>query len=597
MAPAPRLFARWRPDSTTAAGDELGRFGERPSQWDWRSDDFAVALRGASLETDVVVRDGVVLAFVGRVDAPDRTARRVGLDPGAVSGDAQLVAAALERRGRRALGDLLGAYALVSYDRDDGTLTVCRDKTGIRSAYYSTDERGAVTVSTAAASAASPTSELVAEPDRGRVETFLDRGRLHGERSFFDGVRRVPAGALVRFGTDGPVAERYWTPGRRSRRLDSRRYERRLREAIRAAVECRLEDGDTGVLMSGGIDSTAVACLADRLLAGTGATLPAYTATFPRLGSIDEASGVARVEEHTERVAPARLDLSGIGPDLLPRPEATPSSPCADPSERPFERLFRAASPELAVLLTGFGGNLHDGTTMAHLDVLWTDGWRAFLGGVRDDPRSTARLLATLGPAALLFSRSEPLYRAVTGDDGLQGPDGADADDGRYETQTRRLLFDQLTDGYVDFARERVGRLAREHRLALRHPLLDARVVDLLFAAPVQCHSPAPRPKHHFRRAVAADVPTTVRRQPVSRNDYNELVLRFLESTDPATVPGAAELDGRAGLGPDSVSAAVDRAVEQRTGTAIDEAWRLLAAGSWLQRVRRTAADGKTFNQ
>ena len=69
----------------------------------------------------------------------------------------------------------------------------------------------------------------------------------------------------------------------------------------------RIADPGTGVLLSGGLDSSVVAALAshatgDRLLrpqeGGPGGSVHAYSATFPRIPEIDEASWIDQTTKY-----------------------------------------------------------------------------------------------------------------------------------------------------------------------------------------------------------------------------------------------------------------------------------------------------------
>ena len=88
----------------------------------------------------------------------------------------------------------------------------------------------------------------------------------------FEGIYKLPAGCiLVCDGAGRPRVERYWTlryaegADRSLRHREQESWQRRLEEALRAAVERRLEsEVPMGFLLSGGVDSASVFALGAR---------------------------------------------------------------------------------------------------------------------------------------------------------------------------------------------------------------------------------------------------------------------------------------------------------------------------------------------
>jgi asparagine synthase (glutamine-hydrolysing) len=88
--------------------------------------------------------------------------------------------------------------------------------------------------------------------------------------TFYEGVRRVPGATTAVFATNGLRLNRYWTPEpKRQLRLGSDQdYVELARELLDRAVACRLRaKNGLASTLSGGLDSSAVAATASRLLA------------------------------------------------------------------------------------------------------------------------------------------------------------------------------------------------------------------------------------------------------------------------------------------------------------------------------------------
>ena len=96
---------------------------------------------------------------------------------------------------------------------------------------------------------------------------------LLNERTEYEKINAVPPAAWIEFrqdaeGTWQPDKQIYWQPGQSKLRLrDDEAYARELRRLAEDAVRCRLKaaDGPVGAEISGGLDSSIVAILVNRL--------------------------------------------------------------------------------------------------------------------------------------------------------------------------------------------------------------------------------------------------------------------------------------------------------------------------------------------
>ncbi len=104
------------------------------------------------------------------------------------------------------------------------------------------------------------------------MTTFLAQGLVdHSNQTFFRGIRRVPPKTNLVISLDSGVVEEkiYWSydsPGAPVRSQDN---EEHFRELFRDSIRMRLRsDVKVGVLVSGGLDSSSIAVLADGLADG-----------------------------------------------------------------------------------------------------------------------------------------------------------------------------------------------------------------------------------------------------------------------------------------------------------------------------------------
>jgi len=178
--------------------------------------------------------------------------------------DSEVLLHALIQWGTGCLVRLTGMFAFAFFDAEDRTLLLGRDFFGIKPLYYHHGSGGFFFASEIPALLAFPS--IHAEPAAQQVYNYLcfDRYDKGGE-TFFKHIRQVPPGHVLRFSfrQDGePTLAPYWKPDLAMRsRLSFEEAAARLRELFLDSVRLHLRsDVPVGVALSGGIDSSSVAC-------------------------------------------------------------------------------------------------------------------------------------------------------------------------------------------------------------------------------------------------------------------------------------------------------------------------------------------------
>jgi asparagine synthase (glutamine-hydrolysing) len=181
------------------------------------------------------------------------------------SGDTEVLLQALIMWGPAALGRLNGMWALVLLDRINGEIILSRDRFGVKPLYTYSEGRGMFVSSEIKAI-------LKVAGKRFRVRTsvanaYLSQGLMcTRSATFFSGIEEFPAGhwAKVRaedIGKNRMQLKRYWTaPTELPRESTEHDLIERVRDTFVDSVRLRLRsDVPIGVLLSGGIDSSAIA--------------------------------------------------------------------------------------------------------------------------------------------------------------------------------------------------------------------------------------------------------------------------------------------------------------------------------------------------
>lgn len=207
---------------------------------------------------------------------------------------AALLLAAYRRWGATAVTRLRGSFSGVV---TDGTFVLAfRDHFGARPLFHHESSRGwfaATEVKQIVAGA-----DLPREPDLDHLERIL-YGNV-GESTAVRGISRVPRGAagLTRTVGVAPRFRRYWDPARLVESSDGMGAED-ARDGLMAALDratARMLRGEDVILLSGGLDSPALAASAVR--APLGSTVRGLTAIYPDYPSVDERPWAELVADH-----------------------------------------------------------------------------------------------------------------------------------------------------------------------------------------------------------------------------------------------------------------------------------------------------------
>jgi asparagine synthase (glutamine-hydrolysing) len=205
------------------------------------------------------------------------------------------LAAGYGRWGTELLNHLRGPFALVLWSRDDRRGLLAQDQLGGRSLFTFVDGQRLLF--------ATEVTVLLAmlprrpDPDEVALAHHLVDHSVPDGRTLFQGIGRIGGGRHLELSDAGRVRRRPWAPRYQpALREPPDDLAARLRQELSAAVGDAVAGGGTGaLLLSGGLDSSAVAALA----APCKPDLTAITAAFPGEPDLDETPWARRVAEHT----------------------------------------------------------------------------------------------------------------------------------------------------------------------------------------------------------------------------------------------------------------------------------------------------------
>ncbi len=500
----------------------------------------------------VTSRDGRwVVVHNGEIVNHRRLRRALG-GPFRTETDAETLAEALARWGLLGtLAALDGMFAFAALDRRLGQLHLARDPFGIKPLYLAPLPGGRWAFASEVRALAR-LDGVDLRPSTRALRTYLALRHVPSPDTMWRGVRRLRPGHVVSVAVrDGRPRERGYDEGPAEPFAGTARE---ATEAVRAALERAvrrhlLADVPLGMLLSGGLDSAAVAALAAR----AGAAPPSFTVGFgaghPEC-EIDAAAASAAALGLSH--APVRTEPDRLWQALVEAADAV-EEPLATSSMAALLPLVRRARRDVTVVLTGQGNDEPWGGYRRHqLELLrgcapgpltraatvaasvggaagpWVRRWGPAPGGLgphvaslHDAAERGLRALVHPGLARRMLEAQALFHagerRALVGDAdpgaALERLDGWLRLVGHGPPAARVLAVD-VRMGLADDLLLVADKVAMHVGLELRVPLLDRSLMRLVESLPLRLRVRPGRSKITFRRAVAGLVPDAVLRRP-----------------------------------------------------------------------------------
>lgn len=236
----------------------------------------------------VSVQGDLVVIADARLDNRDELIAVLGLEDCGEDkpGDSALILEAYRKWGETCPGRLLGDFAFAVWDSRKQIFFCARDHFGLRPFYYYHDP-GRIFVFASEPRAILVLQQVPYRINEGRLADFLIT-QLEGidkTSTFFEEVYRLPPAHLLAVAPDEIKKQQYWSlrPGPELQLRSDEAYAEAFLDVFTEAVRCRLRGtGQVGCMLSGGMDSGAIAAVAGDILAANGTgPLPTFSAVVP----------------------------------------------------------------------------------------------------------------------------------------------------------------------------------------------------------------------------------------------------------------------------------------------------------------------------
>ena len=270
-----------------------------------------------------------------------------------------------------------GMFAFAAWDKQQRTLTLARDRLGEKPLYYGRQRVGGPFLFASELKALLQHPEFEPEVDREALSLLVRYLAVPEPLSIYRGIAKLLPGTMltVRDGAE-PVLDRYWSGAEVAQAgianpvaLDPQVAADELERILdRAVGRQMMADVPLGAFLSGGVDSSSVVAIMQKLSARPVKT---FTVGFHE-EAFNEARHAKAVAEHlgtdhTELyVSPDNLL------DVIPRLPAMYDEPFADSSQIPTYLISALARQHVTVALSGDGGDeLFGGYERYRLTAAW----------------------------------------------------------------------------------------------------------------------------------------------------------------------------------------------------------------------------------
>ncbi len=528
--------------------------------------------------------------------------------------DTEVLVHLYEELGADFVTRLNGMFAIAVWDARDKTLTLARDRLGIKPLFYYVWRGGIVFASELQALLKHP--EVPREIDPRSLHLYLNHQFVPAPRTLLPGVKKLRPAEVLQVEPGGRVKSRiYWRLAYEPKvALSKEEAGEGLAEHLERSVRRRLmSDVPLGAFLSGGIDSSSIVFWMRRHVTGP---LRTFSIGFddPTYNELDYARQMAELletEHHEEVLTAAGLSVVDLLGELL-------DEPLADVSMIPTYLVSHLARREVKVCLSGDGGDEllagYERHLASRLDRniyrrlprslrrRWieplaaqlpaTDGKkgladlaRRFVEGAAKDPRGEQMRWQTFLPDPWLDRiYSEAMQQQAAAVDRFEAVAALtrSLDGGPLDRELAVELALYLPDDIL----AKVDRMSMAVSLEVRVPFLDHELVEFAASLPQGFKMRALRGKSILRRAMRRRLPKRIltRRKegfsiPVKRWLRDELYDRVA-----ATFAGDAVRESP-WLQAEGLTAMLD-AHRERRGEYSHALWSLFTLALWLERLR-----------
>ena len=190
--------------------------------------------------------------------------------------DCEVIIHLYEEYGNSFVEKLNGMFAFCLYDSAKQLLLMARDRMGIKPLYYCLTPDVLIFASEIKGILAA--HGISASPEVNVLDEYLCFGSLCNGRTFFSGITSLEPSCLMEITNRAVNFQRYWMPEIVESTLNETQFIEKIESSVNNSVQRQMvSDVPLGSLLSGGVDSSWVSVIANKLVPG----IKTFTVGFP----------------------------------------------------------------------------------------------------------------------------------------------------------------------------------------------------------------------------------------------------------------------------------------------------------------------------
>ncbi len=209
------------------------------------------------------LEDRLMITWHGRIDNREELCDTLPWTrPLKTTADSALILAAYEKWGRDCVHHLLGDFSFAIVDSARRTIFCARDHMGIKPFYYFLNSSVFAFASEIKGLFAVNGCDTAINEDR--IADYLSCVITENSSTFYKNIFRLPPGHFLEVTPEKQSIEQYWQPHPvKLHCADDAEYREQFHGIFKEAVRCRLRAAyPVGSLLSGGLDSSSIVCMA-----------------------------------------------------------------------------------------------------------------------------------------------------------------------------------------------------------------------------------------------------------------------------------------------------------------------------------------------
>jgi asparagine synthase (glutamine-hydrolysing) len=464
---------------------------------------------------------------------------------------AEVVVHAYEEYGFNGLNRFNGMFSFCIWDSKNKRLFSARDRVGMKPLYYYNYQSWFILASEIKAILADPS--VPKKPNKRFIYEYLVTGypSQTGD-TFFTGIKGLMPAHYVVIDKSGIRIQKYWQPTKHLKSKIPNKNDQwcasEYRQLLQNSISLRLPSNfPVGTFLSGGLDSTSLACLVYEILKSKqspGTKRAKFQEVFSAIykETAEQGDEINYIKE-VERAL--RTEVNYVFPSVagqwnnIKRFVFDIEEPVAVFNYYVFWCLFKAARQKVKIVFSGQGNDALLGGQTEHALTYFQELWkRKKIGKLLTELVKSFDWILPKMAYSIVFKRNAESNTKM-----LLAPQFVKAysqDTPQSEAESlQKALYQDVAQHAVEYLRVD-DRASSAFSMECRHPFLDHRIIEFAFSLPATQKIRNGWTKYIMRNAMKGLIPESVRRKrkkfgtPIPQQrwmrELNDNIIKLLES-------------------------------------------------------------------